>query len=78
MNRSIAFADNLWCAPAILCGLFILPLRNRPLVRTCLLDGLASLAVGLGAWIVRSPALARFPLPYCASVSCSGTSKITR
>lgn len=52
-----------WCAPAILCGLFTLPLRNRPLVRWCLAGGVASLAVGLAAWLIRSPALARFPLP---------------
>lgn len=52
-----------WCAPAILCGLFVLPMRERPIVRTCLIGGAASLGIGLAAWAIRSPALARFPLP---------------
>lgn len=52
-----------WCAPAMLCALFAIPLRRQPLVRTCLVGGSACMAVGLAAWLVRSPALARFPLP---------------
>jgi hypothetical protein len=51
-----------WCAPAALCGLFLLPLRARPLIRTCLMGGALSLVLGLVAFIIRSPALARFPL----------------
>jgi len=63
-NRTILMLMlTQWCAPATLCALFALPLRNNPLVRTCLIGGVASLAVGLAAWGIHSPALARFPLP---------------
>jgi hypothetical protein len=63
-NRTILILIlTQWCAPAALCALFALPLRTNPLVRTCLIGGVASLAIGLGAWAIRSPALARFPLP---------------
>ncbi|MGA6974299.1 MAG: hypothetical protein WBY93_21910, partial [Candidatus Binatus sp.] len=51
-----------WCAPATLCALFLIPLRDRPLIRTCLIGGTLSLVVGLLAWVIKSPALARFPL----------------
>ena len=51
-----------WCAPAVLCGLFALPLRSRPLIRTCLLGGALSLVIGLLAWAIKSPTFARFPL----------------
>lgn len=51
-----------WCAPAALCALFLIPLRERPIIRTCLLGGTLSIVIGLFAWVIKSPALARFPL----------------
>jgi len=54
---------TIWCAPAVLCALFALPLRDRPLVRTCLLGGAASLLIGLCAIPIHSPVFARFPIP---------------
>jgi hypothetical protein len=54
---------TVWCAPGILCALFAIPLRNRPLVRTCLIGGAASLFIGLLAIPIKSPVFARFPIP---------------
>ncbi|MGD0118366.1 MAG: hypothetical protein ABSD30_09890 [Candidatus Binatus sp.] len=51
-----------WCAPAALCALFLIPLRDRPLIRTCLIGGTLSIVVGLLALVIKSPAFARFPL----------------
>jgi len=52
-----------WTAPAMLCGLFAIPLRDRPLVRTCLAGAVIAVAAGLYAVVARSPVPARFPLP---------------
>lgn len=63
-NRSILIMVlTQWCAPAILCSLFALPFRGRPLVRTCLAGGVVSVVAALVGAIVHSPVLARFPLP---------------
>jgi alpha-1,6-mannosyltransferase len=63
-NRAILnLTLTQWCAPALLCVLFAIPFRQRPLVRVCLVGCAASLAVGLSSLIVHSPVLARFPLP---------------
>ena len=51
-----------WCAPAAIFGLFLLPLRARPLIRTCLFGGSLSLVIGVVALFIHSPTLARFPL----------------
>ena len=52
-----------WCAPAILCTLFVVPLRKNPLVRTCLIGGGVTITLALLGWGFHSAALARFPLP---------------
>src|SRR5205814_1496584 len=57
----VAFTQ--WCAPGLLCALFVLPMRNRPLVRTCLVGGAAAFGIGLVAIFIKSAALARFPVP---------------
>lgn len=54
---------TVWCTPAVLCALFAIPLRDRPLVRTCLLGGAASFLIGLGAMVIHSAVFARFPIP---------------
>jgi hypothetical protein len=54
---------TLWCAPAMLCMLFAVPLRNRPLVWTCIVGGLVAIAAEFAALLTHSPVLARFLLP---------------
>lgn len=51
-----------WCAPALLLSLWALPLRRRPLVKFCLAGALVCYVLGLSAFAVRSPTLARMPL----------------
>jgi hypothetical protein len=51
-----------WCWPAILCGFAMLTVR-RPLVQTSLLGAGVSFALGLISFAVRSPTLARLPMP---------------
>jgi hypothetical protein len=51
-----------WCWPAYLCGFAALAVR-RPLVRTLLFGAIVSLALSLLAFALRSPVLARLPLP---------------
>jgi hypothetical protein len=53
---------TVWCWPAYLCGFAALAVR-RPLVRTLLLGAIVSLALSLLAFALRSPVLARLPLP---------------
>jgi hypothetical protein len=63
-NRGVLAATlTQWCAPAMLCALFTIPLHHRPLVRTSLIGGAAALAAGLGSIVIHSPVFARFPLP---------------
>lgn len=52
-----------WIVPAVLCSLFALPLRERPMVRTCIIGGTVSLGAGIIARFTHSPVLSRFPLP---------------
>jgi len=53
---------TVWCWPAYLCGFAALAVR-RPLVRTLLLGAAVCLALSLLAFALRSPVLARLPLP---------------
>ena len=63
-NRGVLMTTlTQWTAPAVLCAIFVLPLRQRPLVNTALLGGVAALAAGIGSLAIHSPVLARFPLP---------------
>ena len=52
-----------WIAPVVLCMLFTIPLNARPLIRFCLVAFGMSLAAGIAAMCLRSPVLARLPLP---------------
>lgn len=52
----------LWCLPSYLVLLAVLPLRDRPLVRWCLVMALVALSLNLLAWAFKSPTLARLPL----------------
>ena len=53
---------TVWAWPAYLCGLAALSVR-RPLVRTCLLGAVVSFTVAVAAFVLRSPTLARLPMP---------------
>jgi hypothetical protein len=52
----------IWCLPSYLLLLVVLPLRERPLVRWCLI--MAAIAMGLSgmSWLIQSATLARLPL----------------
>jgi hypothetical protein len=52
-----------WCAPALLLSLFALVCEDRRTVRILLAGAAACIVLGGGAMAVRSPALARLPLP---------------
>jgi len=54
---------TVWCVPAIVCGVFAIPLRDRPLVRISLAGAAVSLLIGLTGSLIHSAVLARFPLP---------------
>jgi len=54
---------TVWCVPAIVCGVFAIPLRDRPLVRISLAGAAVSLLIGLIGSLIHSAVLARFPLP---------------
>jgi hypothetical protein len=51
-----------WCWPAVLCGFAGLTVQ-RQLVRTFLLGAVFSFALGLISFVMRSPTLARLPMP---------------
>ncbi len=53
----------VWCMPAIVLSLFSLLSRDRRTVWTLLAGAGACFALGVGAMIVKSPTLARLPLP---------------
>jgi len=53
---------TVWAWPAYLCGLAALSVR-RPLVRTCILGAVVSFTIAVVAFVLRSPTLARLPMP---------------
>ena len=53
---------TLWAWPAYLCGVAALSIR-RPFIRTCLLGAAASFTIAVVAFALRSPTLARLPMP---------------
>ncbi len=53
---------TVWAWPAYLCGLAALSVR-RPVVRTCLLGAVVSFTIAVVAFVLRSPMLARLPMP---------------
>ncbi|HKS16254.1 MAG TPA: hypothetical protein VJU16_03025 [Planctomycetota bacterium] len=52
-----------WAAPALLLSFWCLTARDRGVVRLLLLGGAASVAVGVVGMAIKSPTLARLPLP---------------
>ncbi len=52
-----------WCLPAALAALSALPYRHDRFVHICLVGGTLCFAAGTLALVVRSPSLARVPLP---------------
>ncbi len=54
---------EVWCLPAFIGALYTLPLWRRPLVSICLAGAASTLLAGLGAFLLKSPVLARFPMP---------------
>jgi hypothetical protein len=53
---------TVWAWPAYLCGLAALAVR-RPIVRIFLLGSVVSLVIAVGDFVLRSPTIARLPLP---------------
>jgi hypothetical protein len=53
---------TVWAWPAYLCGLAAFSVR-RPFVRICLLGAVVSITIAVVAFVLRSPTLARLPMP---------------
>jgi len=51
-----------WCGPAILLSVCALPMRDRQIVRTCLLGGGVLFALAVTSYVTRSAVTARFPM----------------
>jgi hypothetical protein len=52
-----------WCAPALLLSVVALPYRREELIRFCLIGAASCYGLALGSFAVRSPAMARLPMP---------------
>jgi hypothetical protein len=53
----------IWCPPAIILSLASLTCADRPVIRLLLMAAAGCYALALAAMVVRSPTLARLPLP---------------
>ncbi|MBI5093015.1 MAG: hypothetical protein HZB26_11325 [Candidatus Hydrogenedentes bacterium] len=53
----------VWPAPAAFCALCAIPRRKREIVRVCLIAAAACFAMGAISFPIRSPLLARMPVP---------------